>query len=278
MTVAINIELARKVSDLVGKGLVCGLGEPKPGKMCVEAAVCYAMGLPHSDNPPCVDEDVRAIKIAINDMGKFANNMDRGEAMKGLAIAQLGSNELPAGAFLNAFRANCTEMFINQLRRFETWTTATFDTAVPYSLELLESKYVRDLMKVQVHNRLLSQCYYCVNPTVYTGNKAETDRELLLEYAGMSRVLDALKSYWKDSDYANIAVTTLVTWTPVSKQAQRTMHLIDMAMDALKRVNAPGMKLWEEISGKEYQTLEKVAGKTTAFFSPFVAAKSYFGE
>jgi hypothetical protein len=38
-------ELSRKVLEVVDAGLVSGMGEPTPGKMCVEAAVCYAMGL-----------------------------------------------------------------------------------------------------------------------------------------------------------------------------------------------------------------------------------------
>lgn len=36
-------EIAQKVLTTVDKGLSCGLGHPKPGQMCVEAAVCYAL-------------------------------------------------------------------------------------------------------------------------------------------------------------------------------------------------------------------------------------------
>lgn len=44
-------EIAAKVRDTIDAGLVQGLGEPIPGQMCVEAAVCYALGLPHGDDP-----------------------------------------------------------------------------------------------------------------------------------------------------------------------------------------------------------------------------------
>jgi hypothetical protein len=41
--------------------------------MCVEAAVCYALGLPHSDNPPCVGYAVRQYKIRLNDSNWSSN-------------------------------------------------------------------------------------------------------------------------------------------------------------------------------------------------------------
>jgi hypothetical protein len=34
----VTLETARKVVEVVGKGLCAGLGKPEPGKMCVEAA------------------------------------------------------------------------------------------------------------------------------------------------------------------------------------------------------------------------------------------------
>ena len=43
----ITAEIATKVRDLVAAGLVSGKGRPVPGEMCVEAAVCHALGLPH---------------------------------------------------------------------------------------------------------------------------------------------------------------------------------------------------------------------------------------
>jgi len=39
----ITREMATKVRDTVAAGLVQGVGVQEPGKMCVEAAVCYAL-------------------------------------------------------------------------------------------------------------------------------------------------------------------------------------------------------------------------------------------
>jgi hypothetical protein len=86
----ITQEIAQKVLDTVNVGLVSGLGEPIPGKMCVEAAVCYAMGLPHEDNPPCVSPALRRLKISLNDAG-WSSRSARANGLRELALLQLGS-------------------------------------------------------------------------------------------------------------------------------------------------------------------------------------------
>ena len=58
----ITREGAAKVLAAVDSGLVKGVGSAKPGRLCVEAAVCYGLGLPHSDNPTCVSPALRALK------------------------------------------------------------------------------------------------------------------------------------------------------------------------------------------------------------------------
>jgi hypothetical protein len=45
----ITEQVARRVIEVVDAGLVRGVGDPVPGQMCVEAAINYAMGLPHGD-------------------------------------------------------------------------------------------------------------------------------------------------------------------------------------------------------------------------------------
>jgi hypothetical protein len=47
-------EQRQKLVEIVNAGLVSGLGEPRPGSLCVEAAVCLALGEAHSDTPSCV--------------------------------------------------------------------------------------------------------------------------------------------------------------------------------------------------------------------------------
>ena len=89
--IVITEDIARNVLKVVDKGLANGIGIPRPGLMCVEAAVCYALGLPHSDDPPCVIDHLRSIKIRINDSPSWANKFERARGLRRLSIAQLGS-------------------------------------------------------------------------------------------------------------------------------------------------------------------------------------------
>jgi hypothetical protein len=89
---------AEKILSLLSHGLVAGLGTPEPGKMCVEAAVCCALGLPHSDEPPCVGNEVRRFKIGFNDQ-EWSSPMARANGMRELAIAQLGSDQIDQKKF-----------------------------------------------------------------------------------------------------------------------------------------------------------------------------------
>lgn len=91
--IALNETVVKKVIATVSKGLTNGKGVQIPGKMCVEAAICYAYGLPHSDKPPCVGEAIRDFKIVLND-SDWSSNQARAKGMMSLAIAQLGSESL----------------------------------------------------------------------------------------------------------------------------------------------------------------------------------------
>src|ERR1700749_2120501 len=91
MNVEINESLARKVLTVVDAGLVIGMGDPTPGKMCVEAAVNSAMGAPHGDQPACVAPVLRSLKIKLNDSPRWSGDAARTKGLRRLAIAQLGS-------------------------------------------------------------------------------------------------------------------------------------------------------------------------------------------
>ena len=83
--------IARKVLLTIDAGLTDGLGIPEPGKMCVEAAVCYARGLPHGDHPDCVASSLNKLKIVLNDNSWWISNKSRAKGMRKLAILQLGT-------------------------------------------------------------------------------------------------------------------------------------------------------------------------------------------
>lgn len=82
--------IQKKLREIISQGLVSGLGEPQPGLLCVEAAICLALGEPHSDRPSCVAEKDRAYAIAIND-ATWSSPEARARALLPLALAQLGT-------------------------------------------------------------------------------------------------------------------------------------------------------------------------------------------
>ena len=90
---SVTIEQALKVYEYVNAGLVSGLGNAVPGQMCIEAAICLAIGEPHGDTPSCVGEQDRALSIPLND-AKWSSDKARADGMRRLAIAQLGSRDL----------------------------------------------------------------------------------------------------------------------------------------------------------------------------------------
>src|SRR5690348_11285060 len=75
---------------VIDQGLVSGIGIPEPGKMCVEAAICYALDLPHGDNPKCVANAVRQLKISLNDK-LWSTPAARAKGLRKLAILQLNT-------------------------------------------------------------------------------------------------------------------------------------------------------------------------------------------
>lgn len=96
----ITADHIKKIHGLLDHGLVPGIGTPEPGKACVEAVICMALGLPHSDQPVCVMPALRRMKIRLNDSSRWISNKSRAEGLRRLAIAQLGSDTLDEREFV----------------------------------------------------------------------------------------------------------------------------------------------------------------------------------
>ena len=112
---------AQAILDTVDAGLVCGLGKREPGKMCVEAAVCYALGLPHSDDPGCVGAAVRAFKIRLND-SFWSSGEARARGLRKLAIAQIGSDHLDQVEFSKKLALGVVKRLLPVLFRLPCYT------------------------------------------------------------------------------------------------------------------------------------------------------------
>jgi hypothetical protein len=77
------------LDNYLNRGLSAGVGDADK-QVCVEAAICLALGLPLGDDPPCVAPAVRAFKIALND-GPWSSPEARAAGMRALAYAQIGT-------------------------------------------------------------------------------------------------------------------------------------------------------------------------------------------
>jgi hypothetical protein len=88
--IEITKDVVTKLLSVVDAGLSSGMGNPTPGQMCVEAAVCYALGLPHGDDPQCVAPTLRSLKIRLND-SNWSSKAARAKGLRRLAVIQLGS-------------------------------------------------------------------------------------------------------------------------------------------------------------------------------------------
>lgn len=91
--VDLNPDVVHRVLSVVDRGLSHGIGKPIPGRMCVEAAVCYALGLEHGDDPKCVHQMVRKIKIILND-SEWSSRKSRAAGLRRLSVLQLGTSDI----------------------------------------------------------------------------------------------------------------------------------------------------------------------------------------
>jgi len=99
----INQQLVNKIHCLLDKGVTPGISkDPKPGKMCLEQVISYALGEEITDRPSCVGVQVREFVIALNDKD-WSSPSARAEGMRELSIAQLGSNFLDREEFVGKF-------------------------------------------------------------------------------------------------------------------------------------------------------------------------------
>lgn len=135
-TQAITRAIATKVRDTVDAGLVHGLGDPLPGEMCVEAAVCFALGLPHGDDPGCVSPALRGLKIRLNDSA-WSSPAKRANGLRRLAVAQLGSKGVLDDKF---FTQRVVEMTIRRVVPIALRAAARVN---PAHAKALESAAVR---------------------------------------------------------------------------------------------------------------------------------------
>lgn len=157
--VRITAAVAKRVVETVDHGLSYGLGEPIPGKMCVEAAVCYALGLGHNDDPLCVDGDLRRLKIALNDRRGWNTPKARAKGLRRLAVAQLGSTakSYKPDLFKKLFHERSVAFFTNEIVKALKHLKIDADLVT----QAAERKKAFIAKPTRHALQELMQCYYC---------------------------------------------------------------------------------------------------------------------
>ena len=89
MTFKIKDFDVKKFDSILAAGLSKGLGS-RGSQVCIEAAICQVLDLPHSDDPGCVAASVRSFKIRLND-SNWSSSKARAAGLRDLGLAQLGS-------------------------------------------------------------------------------------------------------------------------------------------------------------------------------------------
>ena len=106
-----------KFDEALSRGLCAGVGS-RDGQMCIEAAICYALDLPHSDDPLCVTSSVRSFKISLNDSNKWKSAESRAKHLRDLGIAQIGSKGVvDSNEFSKLLAEKAIKVLIPQLFR-----------------------------------------------------------------------------------------------------------------------------------------------------------------
>jgi hypothetical protein len=207
----ITESIARKVLATIDAGLVAGKGVPTPGQMCVEAAVCYALGLPHGDNPECVAPALRALKIRLND-SRWSSTVARAQGLRRLGLIQLGS----AGHLdEKEFARRCARLAIQ--------------TSVPQALRAAASLY-RD--GTAVKERLLIAADLCErDPGVknaWIARDAAADAYAAADAAANAAYAAAAAAYAADAAAANAAANA----ANAAANAANAANAADAAADA----------------------------------------------
>jgi len=211
--VSVTLEQAHKVSEFVNAGLVSGLGQPVPGQMCIEAAICLAMGEPHGDTPSCVGAQDRSLSLTLND-AKWSSEQARADGMRRLAIAQLGSKDLSKAQQMEWLRLVVEDV----IRKI-----------VPFALRAaapLQNEPHRSALK-----KAATQCEQTPTPEAAARAAAYT-------------------AHAAAADAAHAARATARAAARATKDEPLRM-LADIAVDAYAAVQAPGYQLLLQIEGGE---------------------------
>jgi hypothetical protein len=232
----ITAKVVKKLISVVDAGLTEGQGEPTPGKMCVEAAVCYALGLPHSDDPPCVSRALRAVKIALND-GPWSSDTARAAGMRNLAVAQLGTRDTLDDV---AFTQKLAEMTIRKI----------VPRALRYAAKIHHQELHRAAMEeaakkceAEGSSYAASAASDAASDAASAASYAASDAASAASYAASDAASDAASYAARAASAASYAAraASAASYAASAKDAELTLFA-DLVLGILIDMKVPGIK------------------------------------
>jgi hypothetical protein len=197
--------------------------------MCVEAAICYALGLPHGDDPGCVEPAVRAFKIRLNDQ-PWSSTASRAKGLRALAVAQLGSKGAIDG---HEFTRRLVEQTIRHIVPLALRAAVRHN---PHHAATLEAAAVR--------------CEQ--DGTREAALKGKAAAYAAAEYDACDASSEA--AYAASSDvaiYAAIYVAIYAAAADADDAAERRdgalMLMAEIGLRILRDMHAPGVALWDAV-------------------------------
>ena len=163
----------KKYDEILSKGLSRGLGNRK-GTMCIEAAICAALDLPHGDDPGCVIRSARLFKIQLNDSKEWSSEKARASGLRNLGLAQLGSLGIVNNVeFVSVLSKKITKIMIPKLEnsgyRNTHFAIDYADKAVIYADKAADAAAYADYAAA-----------YAANAAIYAAEAAGNDEFLIL--------------------------------------------------------------------------------------------------
>jgi hypothetical protein len=234
MKMEINRELAAKVLSVVDAGLVRGVGNPRAGEMCVEAAVCFAMGLPHGDEPTCVSPALRKLKINLNDRD-WSSNDARAKGLRRLSVIQLGTKDT-----LNdvEFAKRVSEMSIRVSVPIALRAAASMKGNIDHRAALLAAA---DRCEKEGTIAAANAAAYAANAAAYAANVAADAAYAAASAAANAAYAAADAVYAAASAAAYAANAAADAANVAARQKIRDKHLADFAENVVQILVSMGV-------------------------------------
>lgn len=223
-----TVDTARKVLSVVDQGLCDDLGKPIPGQMCVQAAVCYALGLPHDDDPNCVDPPLRLFVITHND-APWSSPKARAEGMRELAVAQLGSlGKLDSIQFVQKL----AEQTIRRL--------------LPPILRQVGLNDAADRCEQEGTQKAANAAYTAANAAI-AANAAYTARYAACSARYAAYAADAARLAPEAAHSAALAARNAAFVAEANARDGVLTLMCDICIDVLREMGAPGIALMDQV-------------------------------